>query len=165
MRVGLISDSHGQYDRMKHAIALLREAGAEQFIHCGDLGGSEMLDLLAGLKTSFVWGNCDYSRAQLESYATLLGIRCFGSAGRIEAEKKRIAFLHGDDHRLMARLIAEQDCDYLLSGHTHVRDDRKEGRIRLINPGALHRVSQKTVALLDTAADTVAFIAVPDHAK
>ena len=41
-----------------------------------------------------------------------------------------------------------------------MREDRLVGRVRVINPGALHRANPKTVALLDTAADRVEFLEV-----
>jgi putative phosphoesterase len=164
MKIGILSDSHGQQERMKRAIDLLRRQGAEYFIHCGDLGGMEMLDLLAGLPSAFVWGNCDCSRAPLEAYATQLGIRCFGSVGKLNLGGRQVAFTHGDDHRAMVRIVSGREADYLLYGHTHAWDDRREGSVRLINPGALHRVARKTVALLDTERDSVVFIEVPDAA-
>jgi len=36
--------------------------------------------------------------------------------------------------------------------------DVRVGRMRIINPGALHRANPKTVALLDTAGDSVEFL-------
>ena len=59
---------------------------------------------------------------------------------------------------LKRRLLSEQRHDYLLQGHTHVKQDIRVGRMRIINPGALHRANPKTVALLDTAADAVEFL-------
>ncbi len=58
------------------------------------------------------------------------------------------------------RLLSEQKHDYLLQGHTHVRHDERIGKTRVINPGALHRAREKTVALLDTATDRLVFLPV-----
>jgi predicted phosphodiesterase len=41
--------------------------------------------------------------------------------------------------------------DYVFHGHTHVAEERKSGRTRVINPGALHRARPKTFAILDLA--------------
>jgi len=46
----------------------------------------------------------------------------------------------------------------LLQGHTHVRQDLRVSKMRIINPGALHRANPKTVALLDTSADSLEFL-------
>jgi predicted phosphodiesterase len=112
---------------------------------------------LAGLDCGFVFGNTDNDRARLARYADSIGVPCYGNYGNLELGGKRIALIHGDDFRLKQRLIDEQKHDHLLQGHTHVRDDRRVGSMRLINPGALHRAREKTVATLDTEADVVEF--------
>jgi predicted phosphodiesterase len=58
------------------------------------------------------------------------------------------------------RLLAARP-DYLLSGHAHIPGDRRDGPTRRINPGALDRADEFTVALLDLGADDVRFLTVP----
>jgi predicted phosphodiesterase len=87
-----------------------------------------------------------------------LEIQCFGAYGELEFDGKRIALMHGDDVRLKQRVLAEQKHDYLIQGHTHIREDTRIGRTRIINPGALHRTTQKSVAMLDTAIDRLHWI-------
>lgn len=162
MKIGILSDTHDRFDTAVAAVNLLQEAGATHLIHCGDVGGTHMLDPLAGLPAAFVFGNNDFEHAELRNYASLLGIKCLGHFGVIELEGKQIAVTHGDDHRLLTRLTRpEQPIDYLLTGHTHVKHDRRVGSIRLINPGALHRATIKTVATLDLVNDELVFLAVP----
>lgn len=160
MRLGILSDSHGKTDLTRQAVALLQQAGAEFFVHCGDVGGQAVLDHLAGLPSAFVWGNGDFDRGNLESYGQKLGITCLGSFGQLSFDGKTLAVLHGDDAKLKARLLADQQYDYLLQGHTHVRHEQRIGRTLLINPGALHRATPKTVALLDIAVGQVRFLTV-----
>lgn len=162
MRIGILSDTHDRLPAMKAAIELLRRHGAEFYIHCGDVGGEGILDQLAGLPAAFVWGNNDYDRMDLQRYAERLEIACYGNFADLELGGKRFAVLHGDDFRLRQRILTEQRHDYLLQGHTHVRQDERVGTIRCINPGALHRTKQKSVALLDTATDTLTFLPVED---
>jgi uncharacterized protein len=161
--IGILSDSHDRAGAMAEAVKLLRGGGAGFLIHCGDVGSETMLDYLAGIPSAFVWGNNDWDRAALERYAAKLGINCLGSAGELELGGKRFAVLHGDNGRETQRILQGQRCDYLLQGHTHVRQDEFFGRTRCINPGALHRTKQKTVALLDTATDQLTFL--PVHAN
>lgn len=161
MRIGILSDTHDRDAAMKAAIELLVGERAEFFIHCGDVGSERILDHLAGLRAAFVWGNNDYDRLELQRYARKLGIACHGAFGDLELGGKRFALLHGDDSRLRQRILDEQQHDYLLSGHTHVRLDQRVGRTRCINPGALHRAAQKTVATLDTENDQLRFHVVP----
>jgi putative phosphoesterase len=160
MLIGILSDTHDRVETMKLAVALLKNAGAEFFIHCGDVGGTGVLDHLAGLKAVFVWGNTDWDRLPLQRYAQGLGIACYGSMGDIQLDGKRIAVLHGDDAALMQKLLVGQQYDYLFHGHTHVRRDERIGKTRVINPGALQRAKEKSVALLDSTSDQLRFLIV-----
>ena len=160
MLIGIVSDTHDKADTMAIAMRILRDRGAEFFIHCGDVGSTRVLDHLAGLPACFVFGNCDWDRAALKRYAQDIDLACHDSFGDLTLAGKRIAVTHGDDHVLKRRLLSEQQHDYLLQGHTHVREDTRFGKIRLINPGALHRANPKTAALLDTAGDSVEFFTV-----
>jgi len=158
MLIGILSDTHDRAEAMAAAMQLLQSRGAEYFIHCGDVGSPAVLDYLAGQKACFVWGNCDWDRLGLQRYAKSIEIDCFGAFGALELDGRKIAVIHGDDPVLKRRLLSEQQHDYLLQGHTHVRQDVRVGKMRIINPGALHRANPKTVALLDTSADSVEFL-------
>lgn len=174
MKLGILSDSHGRAKRVRRAIALLREAGAAALMHCGDVGGQEVIDELgaAGLPAWFVWGNTDYPDPALARYAADLGITPPGEPPlRIELAGKRLAVFHGHEpgFEQLIRLAREGDAealaaaaaaDYILHGHTHVAADTRIGSVRIINPGALHRASEPTVAVLDLATDELRFITV-----
>lgn len=156
MIIGILSDTHDRAEWMAAGVRTLQQAGAAFFIHCGDIGGQECVDLLAGLPSAFVFGNTDFDRAGLARYATSIDVSCYGNFADLELDRKKFAVLHGDDARLGKRLLDAQAHDYLLHGHTHVRADRRVGRTRVINPGALHRAAVKTVVTLDTATDQLA---------
>jgi len=155
--LGILSDSHGKVDATRAAVDLLRNRGAEYLIHCGDVGGEPILDLLAGdaPPAAFVWGNNDYDRQNLARYAKSIGVTCLDVLGSLELDGKKIAVTHGDHGGLVRRVLDAQDHDYLLVGHSHVPADQRVGRVRVINPGALYRAAAKTVALLDLAGDTL----------
>jgi putative phosphoesterase len=160
MVVGILSDSHGRLEPTVAALQLLRQAGAEFFIHCGDVGEEPILDQLAGLKVAIVWGNNDWDRQSLQRYAQNLGIKVLPSLGELELANKRLAVTHGDAPQLVRKVLDEQQHDYLLMGHSHVRADKKIGRVRVINPGALHRAAQKSVAVLNLETDELRFLMV-----
>ena len=157
MILGLLSDTHDRVDAMAAAMAVLQARGAEFYIHCGDVGSEGVLDHLAGLSAAFVFGNTDWDRAGLARYAEKIGVACHNTLAELDLGGKRIAVTHGDDFKLKQRLLSEQRHDFLLQGHTHVRADDKVGKVRVINPGALHRVREKTVATLDTDSGKVTF--------
>lgn len=162
MLLGVLSDTHDNVATARTGIETLRAAGAEFLIHCGDVGGERIFDLLAGMPSAFVWGNNDYDRASLRRYAIDLGIQCFEEFGELELSKKKIAFTHGDNPTLVRRATtaAKDPYDYLFVGHSHLRTDKHIGKLRMVNPGALHRASIKTVALLDLASDQLRSIAI-----
>ena len=160
MIVGILSDTHDRVEAMAAGVELLRRGGAEFYVHCGDVGSERVVDHLAGLPSAFVFGNTDWDRAALARYAETIGVACHGSFADLELAGKRIAVTHGDDFKLKQRLIADQKHDYLLQGHTHVRADEKVGKVRVINPGALHRAKEKTVATLDTDTGKLVFLVV-----
>jgi len=161
MIVGILSDTHDKLPAMKAGLRVLSAAGATFICHCGDIGREPLIDLLAGLPSAFVWGNTDWDRYGLEEYAVQLGIKCLGHGGRIELGGKSVYITHGDEPAQVRRVLEEQKDDYLLLGHTHVWNDQRHDRVRVINPGALYRAARKTVAVLDTERDAVQFLDVP----
>ena len=158
--VGILSDTHDRLDAMIAGMRALRGAGAEFFIHGGDVGGEHILDCLAGDRAAFVWGNNDWERPELAWYAKSIGVQCFDDFGEITLDGKRFAITHGDDAERLKRIQSEQKHDYLITGHTHLRRDQRVGRLRWINPGALYRAREKTVALLDPSRDVLQFLTV-----
>ena len=156
--VGILSDSHGQVERTRQAIALLQQAGASAFIHCGDVEEDAVLDTLAGLKSHVVLGNCDRA-GPLARYAERIGLDVQHPSGRITVDGKRIAFTHGDRPELLQAAILER-VDFLCHGHTHLRCDEMVQGVRVINPGALHRAHPFTVALLTPATGALRFMPV-----
>lgn len=158
MLIGIVSDTHGKADLMRRAVTILGRRGMQFLVHCGDVGSLAVVDHMAGIPSALVWGNGDFDRFTLEQYAERLQVKCLGSFGRLQLDGRQVAVMHGDDARVRHRVIVEQQDDYLLLGHTHVRLDGRAGRIHIINPGAMHRANPKTVAMLDSAADTVEFL-------
>ncbi len=158
--IGLLSDTHGWPAPAAAAVRILVANGAQQLLHAGDVGGTEIIDILAGHPAAFVWGNNDFDRPGEAAYATQIGVNCLDAFGELDLDGKKIALTHGDDEALVRWILEGQRHDYLITGHTHVRHDRRVGRVRWINPGALHRVGTKTVALLDTSTDALRSIAV-----
>lgn len=160
MLVGILSDTHDRADMAAAAVNLLRGRGAEHLIHCGDLCNAAVLDALAGGPASFVWGNNDEERGALKEHADWLGVACLGVAGDLTLGGKRFAVTHGDRDATVRAFLDSQEYDYLLVGHSHMRYDGRDGRTRVVNPGALFRSREKTVALLDAATDALEFLTV-----
>lgn len=165
MILGILSDTHGRADMAAAAVARLRSRGAEYFIHCGDVGSEAVLDTLAGCRATFVFGNTDWDRPGLSRYAKDIGVVCGEMLAKLSFDGKLAVVTHGDDGRLVNRVLSEQIVDYLFLGHTHKMMDHRQGKVRVVNPGALQRAAEKTVALLDTRTDALEFLSVTPSAQ
>jgi hypothetical protein len=161
MLLGILSDTHDRLKRTEAAVQLLLDSGAETLIHCGDLTEPDIVDACGVVPCHFVLGNNDADNvpALIRAIADVKG-GFLGWAGEVILAGKRIAVTHGHLHTDMRRLLAAKP-DYLLYGHSHWPDDRWDGGIRWINPGALHRAEKLTVALLDLEQDKLKFLTVP----
>ncbi len=158
MKIGLLSDSHGDLQITRRAVSKLREGGAEYLIHCGDVGGRAVLEAMMVLPTAFVLGNTDYNRAALLEVARNGSMNADASMVRLLLDGRNLAVTHGDDEKLLRRLIDSQEYDFVFHGHTHKQRDERIGRTHVVNPGALHRAAIKTVALIDLGGDEVEFL-------
>ncbi|AMV25921.1 phosphodiesterase [Gemmata sp. SH-PL17] len=161
MRLGILSDTHDERERTQIAVGLLREAGAEALIHCGDLASPAIVAAMRVLPSWFVFGNHDSDMVpHLERAATEFGVDCLGWGGVVEVVDVHIGVAHGHMRGDVRRVLATQP-DYFLSGHSHIASDVVDGGVRRINPGALHRADAFTVALLDTGNGELQFLRVP----
>lgn len=157
MLLGIVSDTHGQAVRLRTAVSLFERLGVDQIVHCGDVGGIRVFDELVGRRCRFVWGNTDVIEPALIAYLRTAGLPIPAAIPlRIETDGKVILVFHGHEAQFR-EVLAQGSGDYILHGHTHVARDERVGGIRVINPGALHRAAQYTVATLDTLSDAVAF--------
>jgi len=153
MRIGLISDTHDDFNGTQAAAHLFETLGVDMIVHLGDVGES-VLAFFSAWPTHFVAGNTDYVDSLGEAI-TAAGQTFHGRFGQLEVEDRRIAFLHGDDIRRLNRAIESGEWSFVFHGHTHLPRDQQEGDTRVINPGAIHRARRPSVAILDLDEDQV----------
>jgi putative phosphoesterase len=149
MKIGIVSDSHGRVDNVEMALSILGEKGAQTVIHCGDIDDASSVRLFAGWDAHFVFGNCDNDYESLKAAIREIGAKLHDAFGILEIEGYKIGFTHGHLDSPMRHLKQRGDLHYIFYGHTHQPDEFLLGSTRIINPGALHRASPKTFALLD----------------
>lgn len=155
MKLGILSDTHGQVRRTRAAAEQLKARGVEAVIHCGDIGSQavllELVEAFAppAIPVHAVYGNVDY-----DDYVGA-GIELHGRFADLELGGRRIAIVHGDDGGRLYVACTSGRYDYVFTGHTHAREDRRQGRTRIINPGALQRTPQPGVAVLDLETDAL----------
>src|SRR5947209_6071594 len=159
MKIAILSDTHSRYHTVEAALAQAEARGVELLLHCGDIEDADTVWLFPG-KTHFVFGNCDTERTSLRQAMYGVGATLHEPFGRLELDGVKLAFVHGDDARLLRQLEESGEFEYVFHGHTHKRRDEQNGTTRVINPGALHRAAVKTFAVLDLASGELETVAV-----
>lgn len=148
MKIGIISDTHDNIDRIKEAIEIFNSEGVELVIHAGDVTSPFALIPFEELKAEFVgiFGNNDGDRLLLHER----------SRGRIHRQPykftfagKRIVVMH--EPTLVEELADSGHFDLIIYGHTHKARIETVNNTLIINPGeAGHWLYGKaTIALLD----------------
>jgi putative phosphoesterase len=149
MRLGILADTHDEVARTKLAVQILRDTGAEALIHSGDLASPPIVEAISVLPSWFVFGNHDADMVSwLQRAAKEFGPTCLGWGGVIELGGRRIGVAHGNITTDIRHVLADGP-EILLTGHAHYPTDQMIGSVRRINPGALHRADDFTVALLE----------------
>ena len=147
MKIGVISDSHGEIPPVERAVGVIDRLNIEIIIHCGDVG-EEVIPFLHGRKCHFVHGNMDDS-VRLGELLVGPGHVFHDHFGRLEMDGRRIAFLHGHDVKLLHRTINSGEWDLVCHGHTHAFSKHVEGDTVVLNPGALGRTQNPSMAVVD----------------
>lgn len=161
MRLGILSDTHDELARTRVAVRMLSDAGAEALIHCGDLSSPPIVETLAVLPSWFTLGNHDADAVPaLRQASAEFGPVCLGWGGVVELGGRRVGVTHGHMTTDVRSVLAERP-EFLLSGHSHYPSDTMVGSVRRINPGALYRADEFTVAVLDLTADELRVLRVP----
>lgn len=146
------------------AATLLLQHGAEILIHCGDIGSEsvlvELLTILSPAKIPLhaVLGNVDYPDDVFDCWSKPGEFQILGRFAELTLNGKRIAVIHGDNNQRLWTAEASGDYDYIFTGHTHVPEDRRAGKTRVINPGAVYRARPPSIATLDLATDNLRFL-------
>ena len=149
IRIGVISDTHGQVEKTREGVRLLESMEVEQVFHCGDIGSMEIVRLFDAWKTHFVLGNCDHESTLPQREIEEAGHVFYGRFGQIELAETRIALIHGDDQRRLDEAIHSGDWNLICHGHTHVARQDRFGETLVLNPGAIYRARQHSVALVE----------------
>ena len=155
MRIGVVSDTHGNIANTSRAVEKLRELNVETVIHCGDIGSTSVVSEFAEWPTHFVFGNVDYEPSLLKQAIHDAQQTCHDRFGELELADRKIAFLHSDDQRKFEDVISSGNYDLVCYGHTHKAEWHQEGTTFVLNPGAIHRANPHQIATVDLAEMTI----------
>jgi putative phosphoesterase len=153
-RLGVISDTHDNLDKVRSAVALFNQLGIDQVIHCGDVVAQFVLAELSRLKmpVAGVFGNCDGDRAALLQRARQFGFTWQDAPFSLDVDGRRLVVTHQP-------LATLPDGDFYLHGHTHkLRHD--PGRPAVVNPGEAcgWLTGRASAAVVDVESGAVEFI-------
>ncbi len=160
MRIGVISDTHGHVAHTQDAVAILKQCDVERILHCGDVGGDEVVSQFESWPTHFVAGNCDYPD-QLGEIVKANQQQWEGLFGDLHLGGKHIALLHSHEQHRFDEAIHSGDFDLVCYGHTHVAEQRTVGQTHVLNPGAMYRAHKFTIAVVDLQTMEISHRTVP----
>ena len=152
MRLGIISDTHGQVELTRPAVRLFESLDVEVVLHCGDIGSMAVVELFAAWPTHFVFGNCDDDLEDLAERICAAGQSCHGLFGDLELDGVRVALLHSHEQRRFRQTVDSGDYGLVCYGHTHVAAIDRRGETLVVNPGAIYRANPHSVAMVDLPA-------------
>ena len=158
MKIGILSDTHNHTGNLRRALALFREAGVTQLIHCGDLTSPQTAVPLQPFSLIYTPGNMD-GRALPPAIKQLDPQNIVGDIFTGTIDGVAMAATHGHRESKLNALIHNGRYAYVFHGHTHRRRDTIIGQTRVINPGALggSRHEPRSVAILDLDKAAVTF--------
>ena len=147
MKIGIISDTHGDYGAI--AAAVQAAGKVDLWLHAGDCcDDANYLAEASKTKVIGVMGNCDWPAPGRKTDQI------------IEAGGRRIFLTHGHLYgvnRGAGALVAEaaaNSCDIAIYGHTHIPAEIKAGGVLVLNPGSVSRPrggNEPSFAILDFA--------------
>ena len=130
MRVGVMSDSHGNTMAVDQAVE--RAGEVDCWLHAGDLiGDAEYLAMVTDKRVINVAGNCDWPSSGVDDEAVVeLGRhRLFLTHGHIYGVKR--------DTALLREAAISKGADIAVYGHTHVAEIDEGADCLVINPGSV----------------------------
>ncbi len=153
MRIGLLSDTHDSHTNINRALAQLRLDGISTILHAGDVTAAHTLRLFKGFDVWIARGNMDHDTALTYAAQELFGPGRLRDRQTLDLDGVAIAMIHNGESDAALKLVMSRSYDYVITGHSHRPMDKRIGRTRVINPGALGGTlwTRPTFAVLDLA--------------
>ncbi|MBM3248518.1 MAG: metallophosphoesterase [Candidatus Omnitrophica bacterium] len=152
MRIGLVSDTHDNLDKIKKAVKLFNSKRVELVLHAGDFVAPFTIHYLDKLNCEYlgVFGNNDGEKEGLKRKS---GGKIKDGPVELMFEDIKIALVHD------LKALPARNFDIIVFGHSHKKELRKEGKTLLVNPGECGGwlTGKSTAAILDTDKLSVKF--------
>jgi putative phosphoesterase len=158
--IGIISDTHDNVPNILKAVEIFKKNKVEFVIHCGDVISPSSVKHFAGIKMKFIFGNCDGDRAHIEEKCKDIGGEHYGTVMELKHKGKTIGVVHGENILINDKML-NKGYDYFIHGHTHVPEDKKAGKTRVLCPGGHYLGDEKSsyrVIILNVENDKALFV-------
>ena len=155
MLIGAISDTHDNLPQIEKAVEYLNNQKVGLALHAGDYVAGFVIPKLKQLNCKLigVFGNNDGDHELLKlRFKENKRLEIRGNFAYVEADRLKIALLHGTDRELLEALIERESFDVVVHGHTHLKGVHTKGKTLVVNPGEVcgYLTGKSTVSLLDT---------------
>ena len=133
MKIGIVSDSHGNTSVFEDMLAMPGAAEAEMWLHAGDFApDADDLEIMSGKRVVRVLGNCDFyvDGVHEETVVVVAGHRIFLTHGHL--------FNVRFDTAMLREAAREAGADIAVYGHTHMALE-EYGDVIVLNPGSIAR--------------------------
>jgi len=172
MKIGIISDTHDQIERIKKAVKTFNKEDVKLVVHCGDIVAPFVLQFFKDLNCpiKFLFGNNTGDIALHLEFARKFGLKDaeFKNFYSLEIDGRKIAAYHGDVKEIIEALIKCEIYDCVFVGHDHTARIEKHGKVLLVNPGTLvdkHKDDMKppSVAIYDSKKHDVKILLIEEY--
>ncbi len=140
MKIVVFSDSHGT---ISDVVEVALAEHPDKILFLGDCWGDcgHFMSAVPDIPVEAVPGNCDYQPTEpLERLIEVAGKRIFFCHGHTKGVKQGIGGLIAAGHRFGA--------DIALYGHTHQPHLELDGKMWVMNPGAMTRYVKQTYGVI-----------------
>lgn len=132
VRIGVLSDSHGNIANLQDAVIKLNHLGVDAVFHLGDyVRDAQKIKVWCHKPVYSIKGNCDINSPNGLNFA------------RIKFEKKVVFATHGHLYNVKQDIDSlyyeaeQKNADIVLFGHTHRKLLLRKNNILMMNPGSL----------------------------
>lgn len=136
MKLGIISDTHDNFDLAEDAADFFEEKECDKVVHCGDVICPATADIFNRSFDFFaVRGNNDGEwslKDKVEEFGSWMG-----NIGELKVQGNEIAVYHGTDEEIADALTNSGNYNYVFRGHTHRKRIKEVGETVEINPGGV----------------------------
>lgn len=167
MKIGVISDTHDQYENILKAVKILNSQKVNLTIHCGDWISPFTLRFYKNLRSPIkgVFGNNDGDRYYhlFLSKKLNLPIEFEERVLNIKINSRNIFVYHGDYGDVTDALVTCGKYDAVFHGHTHIPVNKLIRKTLSLNPGTFMPVTDDKIkgasfAIYDTQTNSAQLI-------